>query len=157
MEEVVVYDTKPAGFARSTIHREQSWPMYVPPAGLKILNYLLIPEKKLLVPWSYPQNFFGECWTLSHMSHQQVYFRYVIETSTKVCKLPSFLRRATGNLQMARVCNRWVQETQKEICAKETEAMKTGDRPKGLFKATKLVVTRFEGEIPFLTKNGVWA
>lgn len=111
MEEVVVCDTKPTGFARSAIHREQSWPTYTSPAGLKILYYLLITEKKFLVPWSYPQNIFGECWTLPHMLHLLVYFHYFIETSTKVCKLPSFLRKVTSNLQMARVCNRWVQDT----------------------------------------------
>lgn len=36
---------------------------------------------------------------------------------------------------------------------KEAEAMKRGDRPKGLFKAIKLLVARFEGERPFLTKK----
>lgn len=150
MEEVVC-DTKSAGIARSIMHRGQSWPMYVSPSEFKILKYLLIPEKKLLVTWSYLQNFFGECWTLPYMTHLLVYFHYLIEVSTT-----SFSLRKTALKQPELVKAEYGMH-RKEFLPCPPRKHRKWIEEIGLFKATKLRVARFEGERPFLTKNRVWA
>lgn len=124
-EEVVVCDTKPPGIERCIMHRGQSRPMYVSPSELKILNYLLIPEKKLLLTWSYLQNFFGECWTLPYVTSTGLFplFHWSVN---------NILFPEERNPQTTRACNGWVQDTQKRISAmstKEAEAMNRGDRP----------------------------
>lgn len=149
--------TKPAGIARSTTHKGQPWPMFVSSSGLKILNIFSFLRRnswysgvtvtlktllEILGPWYKCHTY----WFISIMS-------LGCQQSSVNC--PLFWRRQEPNIQMARVCNGWVQDTQKGISAtsmKEAEAMKRGDRPKGLFKATKLRVAKFEGERPFLTK-----
>lgn len=150
-EEVVVCDTKPPGIERCIMHRGQSRPMYVSPSELKILNYLLIPEKKLLLTWSYLQNFFGECWTLPYMSHLLVYFHYFIEVSTT-----SFsLRKET--LKQPELVMAEYRTHRKEFLPCPPRKQRQWIEEIDLFKATKLRKTRFEGEGPFLTKSRVWA